>query len=294
MDCSRPTRRSAGLRLGAVRLTATPTGSATARCGEDGSASSSDPALRRLLALIDAEAAADWPSVGPRCAATLPDQSARDGSPARPRTLFVEAGAGSGKTQRWSTGSSALVLDDGVPLRRIAAVTFTEKAGAELRDRLRAEFEKERATADGSGRARAEALDDLDGAAIGTLHSFAQRILEHPIEAGLPPLIEVLDEVGSSVAFEDRWAELRDRAARRRHVAEPLLLGDGGRGQAGPPALAGELLGNDWDLIDDGCSSRPARAGCNCRTLADSCRHGAAALAALASQCTDADDKLLR
>ena len=58
-----------------------------------------------------------------------------------------------------------------------------------------------------SGARRAAALDDLDGAAIGTLHSFAQRILtEHPIEAGLPPLIEVLDEVGSSVAFEERWA----------------------------------------------------------------------------------------
>ena len=55
------------------------------------------------------------------------------------------------------------------------------------------------------------ALDQLDGAAIGTLHSFAQRLLsEHPIEAGLPPRVEVLDEVSSKVAFE---APLVDRSA---------------------------------------------------------------------------------
>ena len=62
----------------------------------------------------------------------------------------------------------------------------------------------------------AQALDDLDGAAIGHLNSFAQRILaEHPIEAGPPPIIDVLDEVGSSVAFDERWARTADRTARR-------------------------------------------------------------------------------
>ena len=122
-------------------------------------------------------------------------------------TLFVEAGAGSGKTHALVDRVTTLVLRDGVPLRTIAAVTFTEKAGAELRDRLRVEFERARK---GDARELADAaLDDLDSASIGTLHAFAQQILlAHPIEAGLPPLIDVLDEVGSSVAFEERWAEL--------------------------------------------------------------------------------------
>lgn len=121
-------------------------------------------------------------------------------------TLFVEAGAGSGKTHALIERVTTLVLRDGVPLRAIAAVTFTEKAGAELRDRLRVEFERARK---GPDREAADAaLDDLDSASIGTLHSFAQQILlAHPIEAGLPPLIDVLDEVGSSVAFEERWSE---------------------------------------------------------------------------------------
>src|SRR5215211_7330112 len=135
------------------------------------------------------------------------------------RTLFVEAGAGSGKTTCLVDRIARLVLEDGVPMRSIAAVTFTEKAGAELRDRLRAELEHR------GGEAAEEALDDLDGAAIGTLHSFAQRILsEHPIEAGLPPLIEVADELSSAVAFEERWAEQRRRLLDDDEIAEPLLL----------------------------------------------------------------------
>ena len=98
------------------------------------------------------------------------------------RTLFVEAGAGSGKTTMLVQRVQQLALWDGVPMGAIAAVTFSEKAGAELRDRLRARLE--RAAGSGSDairRARAAAaLDELDTAAIGTLHSFAQRILsEH-------------------------------------------------------------------------------------------------------------------
>ncbi len=123
-------------------------------------------------------------------------------------SLFVEAGAGSGKTKSLVDRICQLVLHDEVPLTSVAAVTFTEKAGAELRDRLRAEFEKRRRAAPEDERDLADAaLDDLDTAAIGTLHSFAQRLLAaYPIQAGLPPLVEVLDEVASSVAFEERWA----------------------------------------------------------------------------------------
>ena len=41
--------------------------------------------------------------------------------------LFVEAGAGTGKTKQLVDRVVALVLDRGVPMRDIAAVTFTEK-----------------------------------------------------------------------------------------------------------------------------------------------------------------------
>lgn len=132
------------------------------------------------------------------------------------RTLFVEAGAGSGKTTVLVDRIVALVRS-GVPLRHIAAVTFTEKAAAELRDRVRVKLEEH---------GESEALDELDGAAIGTLHSFARRVLsEHPIEAGVPPLIEVLDDVGSRVAFDRRWSELQTALLQDPGVAPALRLG---------------------------------------------------------------------
>ena len=148
-----------------------------------------------------------------------PDQSAREriGRDLE-TTLFVEAGAGSGKTSALVQRVLALVLGGHVELRRIAAITFTEKAGAELRDRIRAELEKAaEANPDGDRGDRAgEALEQLDGAAIGTLHSFAQRLLsEHPVEAGLPPRVEVLDEVSSSVAFDAALVVVSRRAPGR-------------------------------------------------------------------------------
>ena len=56
-------------------------------------------------------------------------------------TLFVEAGAGSGKTKSLVDRIVALITRSGVPMREIVAVTFTEKAAAELRDRIRRELE---------------------------------------------------------------------------------------------------------------------------------------------------------
>ncbi|MFG1819461.1 UvrD-helicase domain-containing protein [Kribbella sp. NPDC049174] len=163
-------------------------------------------------------------------------------------TLFVEAGAGSGKTHALVERVTTLVLRDGVPLRTIAAVTFTEKAGAELRDRLRVEFEKARK---GPARHLADAaLDDLDSASIGTLHAFAQQLLlAHPIEAGLPPLIDVLDEVGSSVAFEERWSELQQQLLDDDSIAEPLLLAMAVGVELKHLRSLARLFGNDWDLI---------------------------------------------
>ena len=60
-------------------------------------------------------------------------------------TLFVEAGAGTGKTTVLVDRVVALVTADGpdlpVPMRGVAAITFTEKAAAELRDRVRGALE---------------------------------------------------------------------------------------------------------------------------------------------------------
>ena len=184
-----------------------------------------------------------------------PDQAARQRiTEDLDTTLFVEAGAGSGKTSALVNRVLALVTSGRVELRRIAAITFTEKAGAELRDRIRAAVEKAAETdPDGHVGSRCRvALEQLDGAAIGTLHAFAQRLLsEHPVEAGLPPRVEVLDEVSSSVAFEIRWSSFRDQL-----LADPalersvlLLLAAGVK----PTALQSlaQAFDDNWDLVQE-------------------------------------------
>ena len=61
-------------------------------------------------------------------------------------TLFVEAGAGTGKTEVLVERIVALVTADGadgpIAMRSVAAITFTEKAAAELRDRVRRRLEE--------------------------------------------------------------------------------------------------------------------------------------------------------
>ena len=131
------------------------------------------------------------------------------------KTLFVEAGAGTGKTTALVGRIVELVLTDDsdarVPLSQIAAITFTEAAAAELRERIRIKFEEALRDAKAAGNVERidrcnRALADADIAAVSTLHAFAQRLLsEFPVEVGVPPRVEVIDEVRSQLAFDRRW-----------------------------------------------------------------------------------------
>ena len=130
-------------------------------------------------------------------------------------TLFVEASAGTGKTTSLVQRVTNLVATGTATLDRVAAITFTEAAAAELRDRIRAELEK--ASGD-DGRTQAErdrchqGIADLDQADICTLHAFAGGLLrERPLEAGLPPSFETSDEILAGIKFEEQWSVWLDR-----------------------------------------------------------------------------------
>ena len=131
-------------------------------------------------------------------------------------TLFVEAGAGTGKTTSM-VNRIVNMVESGVPIGRIAAVTFTEAAARELRSRLRTELERR-------GRARndwqlIDAAAGVEGAAITTVHGFAHRLLsDHPVEAGLPPGFGVADEVASLLEFNEGWREFTE------HIGDDLDL----------------------------------------------------------------------
>ena len=128
---------------------------------------------------------------------------------------FVSAGAGSGKTWRLTEELERLLVGDAIDPARIVGTTFTVKAAAELRDRVR-----ERLTA--SGRF---ALAEQSGAAlIGTVHSVCERLLRRfAFEQGLSPRLDVasledserlFDQALDDVLHRDRVRDMNTRGAR--------------------------------------------------------------------------------
>ena len=181
----------------------------------------------------------------------LADQATRDrvGSDLG-STLFVEAGAGSGKTRALVDRVVALI-GAGVAMENIAAITFTEKAAAELRYRIRERLRGDE-TREILGEERADtALMQLDGAAVGTLHSFAQRILsQHPVEAGLPPSVEVLDDIGSQIEFDIRWRDFLDGLLDEPAMGPTLLRLEMLRVRLSHIRALAVRLNQNWDRLE--------------------------------------------
>ena len=154
------------------------------------------------------------PPTAPPGPARLPDATARERILTDLKTnLLVEAGAGSGKTTSLVGRMVALVSSGEARVERMAAVTFTRKAAAELRQRFQLELEEAvRKEVDPLKRSRlAEALADLDRCFLGTIHSFCARLLrERPIEAGLDPCFEELQGDEDAVLRAQAWSEYLD------------------------------------------------------------------------------------
>ena len=128
----------------------------------------------------------------------------------RGRDMLVTAGAGSGKTRVLVERYVSLLADHRIP--ELAAVTFTDAAATEMRERVRREV---------LGRpGLAEHRADLDEAVIGTIHSLCRRILrENPVEAAIDPAARVLAddeaELEAITACVDALEEAADADNRR-------------------------------------------------------------------------------
>jgi CRISPR-associated exonuclease Cas4 len=141
-------------------------------------------------------------------------------------TLLVEAAAGTGKTSLLA-GRVVVLLASGVAPREIAAITFTEFAAGELRERvtrfltdvlagqmpeeLRLAF-PEGATAEQRVALEA-ARGRLDELTCSTIHRFCHDLLRiYAVEAGIDPGADILDEVQGDLAFAsifERWLRKR-------------------------------------------------------------------------------------
>ena len=166
---------------------------------------------------------------------TPPDQGARDAIRTRLDTTFlVEAAAGTGKTTSLVERMTNLVRSGRAQASSLAAITFTVKAAAQLRERFQETLEKEIAHTPRSSLTKA--LEEIDRGFIGTTHAFCARLLrERPVEAGLDPEFEELDETAErqlTAEFWNRWYESEAAAG------NPLIL------------EARELLGGNGILLD--------------------------------------------
>ena len=180
---------------------------------------------------------------------------------------LVEASAGTGKTFTLATLVTRLVVERGLRVGQVLAVTFTEAATQELRKRVRERLLLALSLVDApaNGDADAEAgltrdllhahlargdedaaalrrrlrraVLEIDLAAIFTIHGFCARVLrEHALESGPgfdPPELLANDRALREELAADLW---------RAHAADDAGAGDlVGLWKGGPPALAEDL-----------------------------------------------------
>ena len=137
--------------------------------------------------------------------------------------FLVEAGAGSGKTRSLARRMAAGIAAGKYDVSRMAAVTFTRKAAAELRGRFQEALEDRRrkAASDGERARLDDALRDIERLFAGTIHAFCAHLLrERPVEAGVAPGFEELDEAEDEARRKRAW---RDFIARARAQRSPLI-----------------------------------------------------------------------
>ncbi len=178
--------------------------------------------------------------------------------------LFVEAGAGTGKTSVLVERVFNTVKNGHAAIVEIAAITFTEDAASELIQRIRARFEGEINKGDSSPEEEVrlrDALRDIDFAAIQTIHGFARSMLaEMPLNAGLPLILDVMDEAEARLNFDGAWDAWLERALEDEQFVSALEKASR-LGLSGPmeklKSVAWELNSNHDLLIGNAFVSGP-------------------------------------
>ena len=168
--------------------------------------------------------------------------------------LFVEAGAGTGKTTSLVARIVSLITSGRATVDGIAAITFTEAAASELQERVRTVLEE----TSGSDKLESSskdlcfsALQSMDRANIQTLHSFAGSLLrERPLEAGLPPNFETADSIKAEIDFDERWERWLDEVVDSPEVAPDLLIALSLGLRVGNLREVAESFHENYDLLE--------------------------------------------
>lgn len=124
------------------------------------------------------------------------------------RHVSVTAGPGAGKTTVLVERYLHILRTRDISVDQIVAITFTNRAANEMRERLRRELDRLLVSASPIERARwMRHKRTLDSAIITTIHGFCARLLrEFPVEADIDPQFTLLD-AHQSAMLEEAVAE---------------------------------------------------------------------------------------
>ncbi|HEV2884936.1 MAG TPA: UvrD-helicase domain-containing protein, partial [Pyrinomonadaceae bacterium] len=121
------------------------------------------------------------------------------------RHISVTAGPGSGKTTVLVERYLHILRENkNLNIDQIVAITFTNRAANEMRERLRSRLDHLLQTSSPRERPRwMRYKRTLDGAIITTIHGFCSRLLrEFPVEAVIDPQFDLLDEHQAAILLE--------------------------------------------------------------------------------------------
>ena len=144
--------------------------------------------------------------------------------------ISVTAGPGSGKTTVLVERYIHILREHSLSIDQIVAITFTNRAANEMRERLRAEINLMlRISSDEERRRWLNYKRTLDGAVITTIHGFCARMLrEFPVEARIDPQFLLLDEHRAAMMLELIVEEVLSEFISNGHVEiSRLTLGVG-------------------------------------------------------------------
>ena len=167
------------------------------------------------------------------------------------RHLSVTAGPGAGKTLVLVERYLEILRTRKVSVDNIVAITFTNRAANEMRERARKEIDHLLKQTDGDERRRwLRHKRALEGAVITTIHGFCSRVLhEFPVEADIDPQFTLLDEHRATMLLEAMVEESLTNAIQ--HGDERIVQLTLGASRA---SLAAALVHLYWKYRGEGLS----------------------------------------
>ena len=134
--------------------------------------------------------------------------------------VCVTAGAGSGKTTVLVERYLKILRESNVTPREIVAITFTEKAAAEMKDRVIKRLSEEE-----DADTRENFLEQMNSAHISTIHAFCSSILrEFPFQADVPANFSIVSGIDQKLLLQETLKNtLKSIATNIEHPNRPEL-----------------------------------------------------------------------